>query len=147
MALLEVEEVRRDLKKYADVAPNGFDSLATLPDVLIRSILVHPDEVKLVQPQRFNIILRGVDSGGYVVLDKAWLPRSTVVIDPDDPSYDVELEGSRSMTFGKAITDQLFMETLRHGEHFYICYNRNEETPRTIMCVVLQPGVVQNFTL
>lgn len=137
--LIQNTQVQKALEQLATAAPNGYTTLATLDDTVIADILTWPDTVKVVWPNKFMMVLPGVDENGYTVYDKFMQIDHTVVVDGNDPGLALTAGLSRNMTFGITIEDMNFMWQRQHGDVFYIGYGCGEVMRRTLMFLVLDP--------
>lgn len=139
---LDDTELEQALSPFIAAAPNGINSLVTLPPDTIKSMLTHPGKVVLIQPTEFAIRLSDVDTQGYTVYDKTFTKLYRVYQDlKDNPDDDLSVPHTRSMTFGYHTYDLMWLLALKHGDMFYISYDSQELLPSTYLVVMLHPAV------
>jgi hypothetical protein len=139
---LEDEELQDVLYPLIKAAPKGLASLQALHHSLLEKMLTHPDSVRLIQPTKFFINLPNVDTNGYTVYDKTFTKLYTVFVDyNENPTDDLTVPHLRRMTFGYHTYDSLWLNTLQHGDSFYIGYDSGELMPTLLLVVMLYPTV------
>lgn len=137
--LMNIQAVREALTREAQTLPRGYDTLATLDREVVLNYVDHPDKV-MVQLGRYKVTLPDVNAAGYFVYDRFWLLRSQVTVNEEDPDFDPTQPGSRVMTFGLPLSDQIVCENMRHGEHLFVTYERDGGLPRCLMLLFIDPA-------
>jgi hypothetical protein len=138
---LEDEELSSALSTVITAAPRGVNSLVGLHSTTIEKLITHPGKVAVIQPAKFLIDLKNVDTAGYSVYDKTFTKLYTVYQDVQNPDDDLSVPHLRPMTFGYHTYDLAWVMTLKHGDIFYISYDSDALVPSIHLVLMLYPAV------
>ena len=139
---LEDSELQDSLRPFIAAAPNGLNSLVTLPPETIKLMLTHPGKVCVIEPTKFLVGLENVDTEGYTVYDRTFTKLYRVYQDlKDNPDDDLSIPHNRRMTFGYHTYDAMWLLALNHGDMFYIGYDSQDLIPSTHLVIMLHPAV------